>query len=141
MKHNVMKNISYLFSLVCLGVFWLSCKDDVHIPDYQLGANLRIVLDPAHSVINSTTVATDFIAFEAFSENKDLDHVDIIVTYKGQDHLFNRYSQEDFSSGFVSGQFNGSDLATWFGVPGFADGSRGGNFTIHPIVALDDGRI
>lgn len=141
MKNNIMKNISYLVSMVCLGVFWLSCKDDVRIPDYQLGANLRIVLDPAHSFINSTSVSTDFIAFEAFSQNKDLDHVDIVITYKGQNHLFKRYSQEDFSSGSVSGQFNGPDLASWFGVPGFADGSRGGNFSIHPIVVLDDGRI
>ncbi|MGB3080882.1 MAG: hypothetical protein WBB31_17505 [Saprospiraceae bacterium] len=141
MKNNNMKNISYLISLVCLGIFWLSCKDDVRIPEYQLGANLRLVLDPAHSFINSTTVSTDFIAFDAYSENKDLDHVDIVITYKGQDHLFKRYSQEDFSTGSVSGQFNGGDLASWFGIPGFADGSRGGNFLIHPIVTLDDGRI
>ncbi len=141
MKHNNMKNISYLLVIGCLGMAWLSCKDDVHIPEVLTGANLRIVLDPDHSIINSTTVATDYIAFEAFSENKDLDHVDIVITYKDQDHLFNRYSKDDFSDGFVSGQFNGSDLASWFGVPGFADGSRGGNFTIHPIVVLDDGRI
>jgi len=136
-----MKNISYLLSLVCLGCFWLSCKDDVHIPETQTGANLRLVLDPDHSVINSTTVATDYVAFEAFSENKDLEYVDIIITYKDQDHVFARYTQEDFTDGFVSGQFNGSDLSTWFGVPGFADGSRGGNFTMHPVVALVDGRV
>ena len=140
MKHNVMKNISYLLSLFCIGIVWVSCKDDVHIPDYQLGANLRIVLDPAHNVIHSTSVATDFIAFEAFSENKDLEHVDILISYKSQNHLIGTYSQEDFN-GTVSGHFNGSDLATWFGVPGFADGTRGGNFTIHPVVTLDDGRI
>ncbi len=38
-------------------------------------------------------------------------------------------------------EFNASDLATWFGVPGFADGSRGGNFTLRPRVTLNDGRV
>ncbi|MFZ1677354.1 MAG: hypothetical protein WAT91_08780 [Saprospiraceae bacterium] len=141
MKNNDMKNISYLISLMCLGIFWLSCKDDVRIPAYQTGANLRIVIDPAHSFIHSTAVATEFIAWEAFSENKDLDHVDIFLKYKGQEHLIKTYSQEDFSTGSVSGTFNASDLAGWFGVPGFADGTRGGNFSIHPVVKLDDGRI
>ncbi|HZV69020.1 MAG TPA: hypothetical protein VFG10_05725 [Saprospiraceae bacterium] len=136
-----MKNITYLLFLACIGLCWLSCKDDVHIPEAKTGANLRIVLDPDHSTISSTAVATDFISWEAFSVNKDLDHVDIILSYKGQDHLLNRYSQADFNDGSVDGTITAADLAGWFNVAGFADGSRGGIFTIHPVVALNDGRV
>ncbi len=142
-KHNVMKNILYLLSFICCVAVMTGCEDEdkIRIPVHQTGANLRIVLDPAHNVINSTTVATDFIAFDAFSENKDLQLVEIFIHYKTQVHLFGSYTQADFDDGVVSGQFNGSDLAAWFGVPGFADGSRGGNFTFRPRVTLLDGRV
>jgi hypothetical protein len=143
LKKYIMKNILYLLSLLCILAVVPGCEDEdrIRIPEFQTGANLRVVIDPAHSVINSTSVATDFVAFTAYSENKDLDNVEIQIHYKNQVHVFGVYTQDDFADGQISGQFNGADLAGWFGVPGFADGSRGGNFTIRPKVTLDDGRI
>lgn len=143
MKNNIMKKIVYLLSLLCFIAVFTGCEDEdkIHIPKHQSGANLRIVLDPAHSVINSTSVATDYVAFDAYSENKDLQQVEIFIHYKDQVHLFGSYTQADFTTGFISGEFDGADLAGWFGIAGFADGSRGGNFTLRPKVTLNDGRV
>lgn len=119
------------------------CKDEdkIRIPEVQTGANLRLVLTPGHDNIQSTEVATDYIEFTAYSQNTDLSSVEIYIHYKNQRHLFATYSQADFNDGSVTGQFDGADLAGWFGVPGFGDGSRGGNFTLRPRVTLNDGRV
>jgi hypothetical protein len=138
-----MKNILYLLSLICMVIFMAGCEDEdrIRIPEFQTAANMRIVMDPQHSVINSTSVATDYIAFNAYSENKDLSMVELFLHYKTQRHLIGTYDQGDFASGQIRVELDGEDLASYFGVPGFADGSRGGNFTIRPRVTLNDGRV
>lgn len=138
-----MKNISYFISLTLLIALFTACKDEdkIHIPVAQTGANLRIVMDPAHSQINSTSVATDYVAFDVYSENTDLNLVEIFVDYNNQRHLFATFTQADFNDGVEHLEFDAADLAQWFGVPGFADGSRGGNFFIRPRVTLNDGRV
>ena len=143
MKLINMKNIFFLFALVIGITLITGCEDEdrIRIPEPIGGANLRIVLDPAHSLINSTSVATDYVAWTAYSENKDLNQVELFLHYKSQVHLLGTYTQSDFDDGKVEGQFNGADLAGWFGIPGFADGSRGGNFSIRPRVTLNDGRV
>jgi hypothetical protein len=50
-------------------------------------------------------------------------------------------NQSDFADGHVRLEYNANDFATIFGVPGFSDASRGGNFAIRPIVYLTDGRV
>lgn len=138
-----MKHIFQIAFASCLILFMASCKDEdrIRIPEHQTGANLRIVLDPAHNFIRSTNVTEDFVAFDAYSENDDLAQVEIRIHYKNQVHMFATYTQTDFADGVVSGQFNGADLASWFGIAGFADGTRGGNFQIRPRVTLNDGRV
>jgi hypothetical protein len=126
-----------------LVVLFAGCEDEdkIRIPESQTGANLRIVVDPAHRQINYQSVATDKFAFNAYSENKDINKVEITAQYKDQIKLVKTYSQADFSSGSASFEMNANDYATLFGVPGFADGSRGGNFTFSPKVTLNDGRV
>ncbi len=49
------------------------------------------------------------------------------------------HHQADFSDdGKVRTELNASDFATAFGVPGFLDGSAGGNFQISSRVTLTD---
>ena len=137
-----MKNISYLLSLVCLIALVTSCKDDekIRIPEAQTGANMRIVVENA--VIITTSTATDVIQFDLYSENKDLSLVEIFVHYGSQSHLYGTFNQADFADGTVQDlTFNAADLASWFGVPGFADGSVTGSFQIRPRVTLNDGRV
>lgn len=136
---NKILYITFLF----MGLIAVSCKDEdrIRIPEAQTGANMRIVVDPAHATIRSTNVAEDFIAFDLYSENTDLAKVEVFVDYKDQRHLMATLDQSHFNDGVERLQFNGADLAAWFNVPGFADGTRGGNFYVRPRVTLNDGRV
>lgn len=98
-------------------------------------------MDPAHSSINSTSVATDYIAFDVYSENQDLNKVELFIDYKTERHLLATLDQSHFNDGVEHFEFDGADLAAFFGIPGFADGSRGGNFFVRPRVTLNDGRV
>ncbi len=140
MKHNNMKNISYLLTFACFGLLLVSCRDDerIRIPEYQHGVNLRIVVDPAHNRINGPT---DFISFDMYSQNDNLSLVQIYIHYGAQKHLLASYTQADFNDGVEHLEFDGGDLATFFGVPGFADATAGGDFSIRPVVTLTDGRV
>ncbi len=139
-----MKSISYLISIVCLIALVTGCKDDerIRIPEFLTGANMRIVVDPLHNQINYQTVSTDFFAFDAYSENTDLNLVEFFATYNGVTRLVATFTQADFSDdGKVRVEIDANDFATLFGVPGFADGTAGGNFVITPRVTLNDGRV
>jgi len=102
---------------------------------------MRLVPDPEHKQINYQTVATDFFAFDAYSENKDLSSGEILLKYQDQLKVVQTWSQSDFANGQARFEFTAQDYADAFGVPGFADGSRGGNFTFSPRVTLNDGRV
>ena len=140
MKHNIMKNISFLLTFACFGLLLVSCRDDdrIRIPEYQHGVNLRIVVDPAHNVINGPS---DYIAFDMYSQNDNLSLVQIYLHYGAQRHLLASYTQADFNDGVEHLEFDGSDLAAAFGVPGFADATAGSDFSIRPVVTLTDGRV
>lgn len=135
-----MKNILFLFMSLCLGLFVAGCEDEdrIRIPEYQTGVNLRIVLDPAHSDITSPG---DIIAMDIYSENEDLSSVQIFLHYGNQRHLVATYDQADFNDGVEHLEITGPDLASFFGVPGFADATAGGDFFLRPVVTLNDGRV
>ena len=140
MKHNIMKNISYLLTCLCFGLLIVGCRDDerIHIPEVQTGVNLRIVLDPANRNIDGPG---DKIAMDLYSQNDDLSLVEIFVHYNAASHLVATYTQADFADGVEHLEFTAEDLASWFGVPGFADATAGGDFFIRPRVTLTDGRV
>lgn len=136
---NKIISIIIISSLVTL---W-GCRDEdaIRIPENQTGANMRIVVDPDHSQINYATVSTDYFAFDAYSQNTDLNTVEFSATYGGETKVFATFHQADFADGQVHVELNASDFATLFNNPGFIDGSSGGNFVIKPKVTLNDGRV
>ena len=136
---NKIISIIIISSLVTL---W-GCRDEdaIRIPENQTGANMRIVVDPDHSQINYQTVSTDYFAFDAYSQNTDLNTVEFSATYGGETKVFATFHQADFADGQVHVELNASDFATLFNNPGFVDGSGGGNFVIKPKVTLNDGRV
>ena len=136
-----MKNILFLFLSLCLGFLFVGCEDEdrIRIPETQEGVNMRIVFDAGH---NKLMFAGDSIIFDIYSKNQDLSLVEIFVHYQNQSHLLATFTQADFSDGVVENLvITPTDLATWFGVPGFANITEGGDFTIRPIVRLNDGRV
>jgi hypothetical protein len=138
--------MKYVFQILfCAGislVLW-SCKDEdrIHIPEHLTGVNMRIIVDPDHRQINYQTVTTDKFAFDAYSENDDLQEVAFTATYRDQTVVVATFGQSDFADGSVRVELTANDFATTFGVPGFADGTNGGNFVIRPRVTLNDGRV
>ena len=137
-------NMNKLFFIIAIcGLTMFSCKDEdkIRIPENLTGANMRIIVDPDHPQINYQNVGTDFFAFDAYSENTDLNKVEFTATYGDQTAIIATFHQEDFNDGQVRVELDANDFATLFNNPGFTDGSSGGNFTIKPKVYLNDGRI
>ena len=137
------KIMQIILGCVIIITVW-SCTDEdkIRIPENQTGANMRIVVDPEHRQINFATVNTDYFAFDAYSENTDINTVEFSATYGDETKVFATFHQADFSDdGKVHVELNASDFATLFNNPGFIDGTSGGNFTIKPKVTLNDGRV
>ncbi|HJW30673.1 MAG TPA: hypothetical protein VJ508_15675, partial [Saprospiraceae bacterium] len=134
-----------IFNLICAGLVlvMLSCKDEdrIRIPDNLTGANMRIIVDPDHRQINYQSVTTDYFAFDAYSENTDLDKVEFSASYHGESKVIATFGQSDFTSGKVHVELRATDFANLFNNPGFTDGTSGGNFVIKPKVTLTDGRV
>ena len=143
MNEKIMNKINFLIVFACLGLVVISCRDEerIRIPDNLTGANLRIIVDPDHNQINYQTASTDYFAFDAYSENTDLNTVEFSATYNGETKTFATFHQSDFASGKVHVELDANDFATLFNNPGFTDGSSGGNFVIQPKVTLNDGRV
>jgi hypothetical protein len=138
-----MKQFSYLLTIAaCMVLIW-SCEDEdkIRIPEALTAANMRLVVDPAHPQINFATVSTDYFAMDAYSQNTDLSKVEITAQFQDQIVILQTLSQSDFVNGHARLEYDADDFATAFGVPGFSDASRGGNFALRPVVYLNDGRI
>jgi hypothetical protein len=138
-----MKYFNQIILCACLGLVIWSCKDDdrIYIPKHLTAVNMRIIVDPDNNQINYQTVETDKFIFDAYSENDDLQEVVFTATYRDQTVVIATFGQSDFADGSVHVELTADDFATAFGVPGFADGSNGGNFAIRPRVKLNDGRV
>lgn len=123
----------------------VKCTDEskIRIPEIAYGVNLRILVDPAHTGIFTDKIATDFLAFDMYSENKDLATVQLFATTGGVKKLAKTLTQSDFDNGQgkVRVELKASDFATMFGEPGYGNGSKVANFTINPLVTLNDGRV
>jgi len=138
-----MNKINYITACCCTALLLWSCKDEdkIRIPENMTGANMRIVVDPDHAQINYQSVTEDYFAFDAYSQNTDINIVEFSATYGGEAKTIATFHQADFASGKVHVELDASDFATLFNNPGFVDGSSGGNFIIKPKVTLNDGRV
>jgi hypothetical protein len=137
-----MKKLIIFFTALCL-IYACTDESKIRIPEVPGGVNLRIVVDPARTGIFTDKIATDFFACDLFSENKDLQSVELFANKAGVKKLMKSYTQSDFDSngGKLRLEYKASDFATLFGEPGLADGTKVGNFTISPLVKLNDGRV
>lgn len=130
-----------IFSILLL----IKCTDDdkIKVPEILDGVNLRVVVDPLHTGIFTDKITTDYLAFDMYSENKDLAEVLLFVTKGGERKLAKSFTQSDFNNGNgkVRVELKAGDFATIFNDPALADGSKVGNFTFNPQVKLNDGRV
>jgi hypothetical protein len=146
-------NNKLLFFLACFG-FVLACKneDEIRFPDLLEGANVRIqFLDAADQNLNFQDIANAQIKYNIFSQNKNIDHIDISALYTNAvtgdtvgPRLFKRYIQSDFdaANGAIREEtFSADELATFFGLTGSAEFNGADNIQFFNTTSLTDGRV
>src|ERR671938_223970 len=91
----------FLLSVLFIAIAF-ACSDDVRIPDFEDGPNVRIIVDANSAAINFfSDISQAKIKYDLYSENKDIDVVDIRVQRNGTGTPVSivKFAQADFDSG------------------------------------------
>ena len=145
-------NITYIKVAVIVLVLLASCTDETRIPDLLPAANVRIqFLNPADQLVNFADIANAAIKYSIFSENKDLETVELTFIYNNAatglaegPFVLKTYTQDDFdaSNGAIRDEtFTANQLAVIVGKTSGADLSGGDNFVFANRTTLTDGRV
>jgi hypothetical protein len=147
---NILKYISaFLLSLLVM----VSCDDDdaKRFPEFQTGANARLILYPERSFVNLADLNSASIAFDVYSENRDLDRIVYTATFTDADSAQTSFAPVEAitipASTFVNGkatevQISASELAEKLSLPGGMSYFEGGDqITFTTKVYLKDGRV
>lgn len=147
-----MKNIlkyTFILSMILIAI---SCRDEdsVRFPDLGTGVNARLILYPERSFINFADLASASIAFDIYSQNKDLSEIVYSITYVEASSPNTVYPTVPAitvpGSAFVDGKATGLEitaeqLATLLGLPDGKDHFEGGDkITFTAMAKLTDGR-
>lgn len=133
-----------------LAAVFSSCSDETRFPEFQDGANMRLIIDPNKSFINFDDLSTASVEFVAHSINNNIDKVEIFATYfsqvngKHEDSLVVlTITQSDFVNGKTPTQvITATQLANDFGLEnGLDDFGGGDSFTFYNVVTLNDGSV
>ncbi len=149
-----MKLIKYpILLLIITLLINISCSttDDSRIPEVEKAANVRILLDPDYSSLRADDIPNAKIVFSVFSENKNINQVQLVVQYYNfaTDSLYSRrviesYSQNDFdaSDGAIRNiTLTSGDLAQAFGLSSINDLGGGDRFDFFNITRLTNGLV
>jgi hypothetical protein len=145
-----MKNsIIYYFLLIVL--IAVSCKDEseIRIPEFKAGPNVRIQIDPNKSFFDFQDKENTYLGYGFYSQNKDLDKVDILVTYlpvggtASAQLVVKTYTQEDINAAGGSlpdERITLASLATLFGVD-LSTFKGGDQFNFNNRTTMADGTV
>ena len=120
MKHI----INRLTLLILFAVTTFACSDEERIPEFENGPNVRIILDAASAKVNSgSDLSQAKIKFDLYSENSDLNEVDIRVQLNktGTPVSIIKFTQADFDNGgkMIKGaELTLTQVATVLNLPG-----------------------
>ena len=146
-----MKNI-LKYTIILSLIIAVSCRDEelVRMPDVKNGVNARCILYPERSFINFSDLANASIAFDIYSENKDLEDIVYSVTYVEASSPETVYPTVAAitvpGSSFVNGkatelEITADELAALFNLPGGKDYFEGGDkISFTALATLTDGR-
>ncbi len=141
-----MKLISNKILVALFILFAIACKEDVRIPDFENGPNVRIVLDPNSAAVNFfSDLGQARIKFDLYSENNDLGQVDIRVQRNGTGTPVSviKFTQADFDNG--GGMIKGAELTltqvtTALNITGGIDGLEGADkITFFNFTTMENG--
>ena len=144
-------NKSFLRAVSLAFVVMVACTEEDRIPQFLTAANVRIQFAaPADQLVNFSDIANAQIRYSIFSENKDLENVEITFIYNNAltglpegPFPLKTYTQSDFdaASGAIRDEtFTAEQLATIVGKTA-NDLSGGDNFVFSNKTTLKDGRV
>jgi hypothetical protein len=78
-----MKKSIFRYAVLLAWALIFSCKeeDEIRFPEFQDGPNVRIQIDPNKSFFDFQDRENTYLGYGLYSENKDLDKVEILVQY------------------------------------------------------------
>jgi hypothetical protein len=138
--------INKLFLSVLFIAIAFACSDDVRIPDFEDGPNVRIIVDTKSAAINFfSDISQAKIKYDLYSENKNIDNVDIRVQRNGTGTPVSivKFTQADFDNG--DGVIKGQELtltqvAAALNLPGGISGFQGADkLTFFNFTTLTNG--
>ena len=129
-----------------------SCEDPdaIRLPEFVDAANMRIQLDPDFTSLRADDLDNARIVFSLFSENTNIEEMELIVTYYNfqQDSNYSRrpirvYRQADFdaANGAIRDvTFTSDELAELFGIT-IGDMGGGDRFDFFNVTSLTNGMV
>ena len=123
--------INKLVLSILLFAVAFACSDEDRIPDFENGPNVRIVLDANSAAVNFfSDLSQAKIKFDLYSENKDINVVDIRVQRNGTGTPVSiiKFTQTDFDNGggMIKGtELNLTQVAAALNLPGGLSGFKG----------------
>lgn len=146
-----MKNIKYTPLILLLALTMIvSCQDDdaVRVPDILNAANVRIQINPDRSYFDFNDIANAYLEYDMFSENKDLESVEIVFEYVNSvagdttdPQVIKTYAQGDFVNGVIRGErLTSAELVAALGIT-IGDLAGGDQFLFVNRTTLEDGRV
>lgn len=147
-----MKKKTYIPSLlIALAmIVGVSCKDDdaVRIPDVMDAVNMRIQINPERSYFDYNDIDNAYLEYSVYSENKDIDKVEIIFQYVNSvegdttdPQVIKTYRQGDFVNGTIKNQkLTSAELTAALGIE-IADLAGGDMFLFLNRTTLTDQRV
>ncbi|UII29801.1 hypothetical protein LVD17_15990 [Fulvivirga ulvae] len=146
-----MKNLYKYICIIVVAFIFTACEDEdtLRIPkDFGEGPNVRINVDPENSFINIGDINNTKIAYDLFSESKNLRTIELQVIYSTggtpvDTTVVKTYTQADIdaANGALIGEsVTSQDLATAFGID-LADIAGGDAFVFNNFTTLDNGIV
>lgn len=141
--------IIYKFCFLSLFVLNLwSCEDenDIRIPEFQEGANMRIVLDANKSSLKLSAINNSTIEFDAYSINTNLQKVELIGAFIGkadtvENEVLYTLPASAFANGKARGVITAADVVKAFKLAGTSSLNAGDLISLETYVTLTDGRV
>ena len=136
----------FLLSMLVFSLFSCEDEDSIRIPEFQEGANMRIVLDANKNSLKISSIGNSTIEFDAYSINTNLQKVEFIGTYFSktdtvENEILYTLQPSTFVSGKARGVITAADVVKAFKLSNAAVLKAGDKVTIETHVTLIDGRI
>ena len=145
------KILKYSALLSMFMIVAISCRDEdaVRFPELQTGVNARVAFgDPTKAFFNYADIANATLAFDIYSQNKDIDEIVYTISFADASDPDATYADAElaipgsaFTNGKASVSLTSDQIAQMFGLADHTALDGGDNFTFVAKAVLTDGRV